>query len=92
MILWALDYEMLVTVCVAVAGVCIVVLESRAHRRETAERIALHERLTHVEACIAAGSPLSISERVTAIESCVELAQRVTALECRPKPRPKTTK
>jgi hypothetical protein len=80
MILWALDYEMLVTVCVAVAGVCIVVLESRAHRRETDERIALHERLAYLETCVAA------------LNDKVELAQRITALEARPRARRQQSK
>lgn len=90
--LWALDYELLVTIGVAVAGVWIMATEARAHRRETDERIALHARLAAVEQMICASSPFSIAERVAALEASVDLAQRVTAIECRPKVprRPKT--
>ena len=82
-----LDAELLIVFAMAAAGVWAMIAEAREHRRDAAERIGLHSRLSVVETAIALQHPSSIAERVAALEAVTEtdktLRERVAVVEAR---------
>jgi hypothetical protein len=83
-----LDWELVIIVGIACAGVWTMVAEARAHQRDATERIEIWARVAQIETAIASQAPHTIAERVSEIEGAREgevdtaaLSARVSALE-----------